>query len=125
MDNILNSESNIIFQIHVCSGKLVCDKYSNTNSLAVVYGVIFMQDYTNIMNNDTNFLICVDKYTSIQVINMDTGEIWRWDPETADFFNGSILLYVLNDNYEWLIYKSPNLTRGFCLSTIPERHPAM
>lgn len=70
-------------------------------------------------------MIYVDKYASVGIINLDTGEeTWYWGKESVLDDRSSILLYILTDNFEWLIYKTQNTKKGFFLSTVPKKHPA-
>lgn len=124
MFNKRKPENEILFKLHVYNGKAVRDDYSDMDSLAAVYGLILTSEQEDAMKHK-NLLIYVDIYAAVGIINPDTGEENRyWGDDNIPDSKSSVLLYVLTDHFEWLIYKSKELEQGFHLTTIPRKHPA-
>lgn len=124
MLNELKSKNEILFNIHVYNGRVVNDDYSNMDSVAAVYGLALISKKRDTLK-DANLLVYVDIYAAIGIVNLDTGEEdWYWGKDEILDDRSSILLYVLTDDFEWLIYRSQELKQGFHLAAIPKKHPA-
>jgi hypothetical protein len=122
--NRQKTENDILFCLHVYNGNVVRDEYSNLDSLAVVYGLILTSEQEGTMKNK-DLLIYVDNYAAVGIINLDTGtERLYWGEDRILDNRSSILLYVLADHFEWLIYKSKDLKQEFHITAIPKKHPA-
>lgn len=89
-----------------------------------IYGLVISQRFGSSIEDDCYELI-VDQHADIDIwdCNIDLIALC-WNNQSVLDRESSILLYVLSETYEYVIYKSGEVKQSFCLSLAPKRDPA-
>lgn len=110
-------ETKQLISFLVRRGKVLPGEAFKSKGVKTVYGAFATQ-----MDEDAvkkaEMGISIDCHASIEVKDAENGYLlMSWDNEYIFEPGSAILLYVLSEKAEWLIYKSPVPGRGFCLAT--------
>lgn len=119
MKNEYGKEKKNVLDISVMNGATtICDD-SMLDSVAAVYMTIV----TATEMKDHDMKIYVNKDTSVEVVNEYGNVVAHWTNDLENEQDSRLLLYVLSEKVEFLLYKSDVQTRDFHLSTIPVKSP--
>lgn len=73
----------------------------------------------------TEMEVSINNYAEIEIRGTEQGHLLMgWSNEYIIEQKSSMLIYVLSEKMEWLIYKAPRLGHGFNLSSHPKKHPS-
>lgn len=113
-----------LLHFQVKRGKAYSDDNFRLKGVKAIYGAFITSMDENIIEK-VEMEVSIDNYAAIEIKDAEKGcLLMSWDNEYISEPESAILLYVLSEKVEWLIYKAPISGRGFCLSSVPKRHPA-
>lgn len=120
--NYDNVEKNFAFD--VLNGKAYLTQCFDSFPVGACFGTIkSSKDADSLMG--THLRIEFNRRKQVKVTDMSNEEqIMYWDSKTVFNEGSSILLYLLTEKAETLIYKSPEPKTSICIATPPKRHPA-
>lgn len=117
-------ETEQIFSFRERWGKILQSESFKSKGVKAVYGAFATQMDEDAVKKE-EMKISIDRRASVEIKDAENDYLLlSWDNEYIFEPGSAILLYVLSEKFEWLIYKSSVLGRGFCLSSVPKRHPS-
>lgn len=106
-------------------GKILPGEAFESKGVKVVYGAFATKMDEDVVKK-AEMEISIGRDASIEIKDAESGYLlMSWDKEYIFEPESAILLYVLSEKAEWLIYKSPALRHGFCLATATKTRPSM
>lgn len=113
-----------LLYFQVKEGKVSLSGVSEEKGIKAVYGA-FSTSMDGHVVGKKEMNVCIDHYAAIEIRDAENGYLlMSWDDEYICEPESAMLLYVLSEEYEWLIYKSPIARRGFCMASVPKKHPS-
>lgn len=120
MEKKRDTEELLCFQ--VSQGKVLPGEALGLNGIKAVYGAFATSMDEEVLKKKME--VHIDKYVSIKIYADGGDLLMMWDNEYISEPESAILLYVLSEKFEWLIYKSPIRGKGFALSSVPKKNPS-
>jgi len=113
-----------LLSFRVNGGKVFSDNAFKEKGIKAVY-VAFSTSADADKLKKVEMGVYIDNYAAIEIKDVQSGYLFMsWDDEYISEPESAMLLYVLSEEYEWLIYKSPTAGRGFCPASVPKKHPS-